>query len=155
MAASYYGLPRTTLDVDFIVQLSNEQLDPFLDKLAGFGLEVDRTRIKRRLRAGYNIVTLRDKASQNRVDFIIQTTGKIHRRPGRALGLKSFYQSPEALILAKLRMIKATHPPERSFKDRDDIRQILANIKISRRKLFRLAEEQHTGAFLKEILELS
>jgi len=155
MAASYYGLPRTTVDVDFIVQLSDEQLHPFLDRLAGFGLEVDRTRIKRRLRAGYNIVTLRDKASQNRVDFIIQTTGKMDRRPGRALGLKSFYQSPEALILAKLRMIKATRPVERSFKDREDIRQILASTKISKRKLLRLAEEQHTAKILKETLEPS
>ena len=142
------------MDVDFI-QLSDEQLDPFLDRLARFGLKVDRTRIKRRLRAGYNIVTLRDKASQNRVDFIIQTKGKMDRRPGRALGLKSFYQSPEALILAKLLMIKETRPAERSFKDREDIRQILASTKISRRKLLRLAQEQSTEAILKETLELS
>ena len=155
MAASYYGLPRTTVDVDFIVQLSDEQLDPFLDRLARFGLEVDRTRIKRQLREGYNIVTFRDKASQNRADFIIQATGEIERRPGSAPGLKSFYQSPEALILAKLLMIKATRPAERSFKDREDIRQILANIKISRRKLLRLAQEQSTEAILKETLELS
>src|SRR5439155_18200579 len=93
IAASYYGLPRTTVDVDFI-QLSDEQLDPFLDRLARFGLKVDRTRIKRQLREGYNIVTFRDKASQNRADFIIQATGEIERRPGSALGLKSFYQSP-------------------------------------------------------------
>ena len=142
------------MDVDFI-QLSDEQLDPFLDRLARFGLEVDRTRIKRQLREGYNIVTFRDKASQNRADFIIQATGEIERRPGSALGLKSFYQSPEALILAKLLMIKATRPAERSFKDREDIRQILANIKISRRKLLRLAQEQSTEAILKETLELS
>jgi len=155
MATSYYGLPRTTVDVDFILQLSDEQLDPFLDRLARFGLEVDRTRIKRQLREGYNIVTFRDKASQNRADFIIQAIGEIERRPGSALGLKSFYQSPEALILAKLLMIKATRPAERSFKDREDIRQILANIKISRRKLLRLAQEQSTEAILKETLQLS
>ena len=52
-------------------------------------------------------------------------------------------------------MIKATRPAERSFKDREDIRQILANIKISRRKLLRLAQEQSTEAILKETLELS
>lgn len=153
MAASYYGLPRTTLDVDFIIKLPENQLEPFLDKLARFGLEVDKNRIRRQLKAGYNILSLKEKTSQNRADFIIQTTGMIERRRGRALGLRSFYQSPESLILAKLKMIKATRPAERSFKDREDIRQILANIKLNRRNLLRLAREQNTAIILRETLE--
>ncbi len=153
MAASYYGLPRTTLDVDFIVQLSEDELDLFLDKLARFGLRVDKDRIKRQLRTGYNILGLEDKRSYNRADFIIQTAGRLERRRGRALGLRSYYQSPEHLILAKLRMIKATRPAERSFKDREDIRQILAYVKVKKRKLLHLARQQGTAEIFKAILE--
>src|SRR6266702_5422109 len=152
MAASYYGVPRTTSDVDFIVQVSFEDLDKFLDKLAQGGLLVDKTVIKLQLASGYNIVSLLHARFPFQADLIFQTEGRLERRPGTALGLRAYYQPPELLILSKLRMIKATRPAERSFKDREDIRQILANIKISRRKLLRLAQEQSTEAILKETL---
>jgi hypothetical protein len=114
MAASYYGQPRTTIDIDFIIQVSMSDLDELLDHLAKFGLKINRTRIKKQLSSGYNIISLEDKHSPYRVDLIIQTEGKLERRPGRALGLRSYYDPPELLILSKLRMIKATVPRERS-----------------------------------------
>jgi hypothetical protein len=44
----------------------------------------------------------------------------------RALaGIRTFFQGPEDLILAKLRMMKATMPKERALKDKEDIRAIL------------------------------
>ncbi len=153
MAASYYGLPRTTLDIDFIVQLSSDQLDGFIDVLADFGLEVNKSRVKRQLRTGYNIVSLKDTGSPYRADFIIQAIGRFDRRPGKALGLRSYYQSPDNLILAKLRMIKATRPVERSFKDREDIIEVLASIKVNKRKIIELAQKQSTAEIFKEILE--
>ena len=110
MAASYYGRPRTTLDVDFIIQLSIDDLDELLDRLAWFGLKINRARVKRQLSNGRNIISPEDRQSENRVDLIIQTEGRLERRQGRALGLRTYYQLPELLILSKLRMIKATIP---------------------------------------------
>ncbi len=152
MAASYYGVPRTTSDVDFIVQVPIDDLDRFLDKLALGGLRVNKKRIKIQLTIGYNIISLPHERFPYQVDLIIQTKGKLERRRGTALGLRSYYQSPEQLILSKLRMIKATRPAERSFKDREDIRQILANTRVNKRKIFKLARQQSTIEIAGEIL---
>ncbi len=46
-------------------------------------------------------------------------------KAGKILGMPTFYQKPEDLVLAKLRMIKATVPRERALKDVDDVRAIL------------------------------
>ncbi len=151
MAVSYYGVPRTTVDIDFLVQLPNNELESFLDTLDKFGLEVNRGRVKRQLGTGYNIISLRDKRSPHRADFIVQTAGKLERRRGRALGLRAYYQSPELLILAKLRMIKATRPQERSFKDREDIREMLASTKVNKRRILQIAQEESTREIFKDI----
>jgi hypothetical protein len=152
MAASYYGRPRTTMDVDFMIQLSIDDLDELLDRLARLGLKINRARVKRQLGSGYNIISLEDKHSENRVDLIIQTEGRLERRQGRALGLRSYYQPPELLILSKLRMIKATLPRERSQKDKDDIVAILAFTRVNRRRILDQARREGTLEIFREIL---
>jgi hypothetical protein len=151
MAASYYGQPRTTIDIDFIVQVSLNDIDELLDRLARFGLKINRTRVKSQLNSGYNIISLEDKRSPYRVDLIIQIGGKLERRAGSTLGLKSYYQSPELLILSKLRMIKATVPRERSQKDKDDVRAILANTRVNKRRILNQARREGTIEIFREI----
>ncbi len=153
MAASYYGRPRTTIDVDFIIQISIDDLDDLLEILARFGLKINTSRIKRQLNSGYNIISLEDKRSPYRVDLIIQTERKLEKRSGRALGLRSYYDLPELLILSKLRMIKATVPRERSQKDREDIIAILANTKVNKRKILVQARKEGTIMIFKEIFQ--
>jgi len=140
------------MDIDFIVQVSIDNLDKFLDKLAIGGLIVDKNRIKNQLASGYNIISLQHSRAPYPVDLIIQTEGKMEKRPGTALGLRSYYQPPELLILSKLQMIKATRPVERSFKDREDIRQIFANTKVNKRKVLAQARKQGTISIFREIL---
>jgi hypothetical protein len=151
MAASYYGRPRTTIDVDFIIQISIDDLDELLDTLARFGLKINKAKIKRQVNSGYNIISLEDKRSPYRVDLIIQTEGRLERRRGRALGLKTYYQPPELLILSKLRMIKATVPRERSQKDKDDISAILANTRVNKRRILSQARRESTIEIFREI----
>jgi len=43
------------------------------------------------------------------------------KNTGTALGLPMFFQTPEDLVLAKLRMIRATVRKERALKDVEDI----------------------------------
>lgn len=152
MAASYYGRARTTVDVDFILQISPEDLDELLGQLDRAGLKVNRAKITRQLGSGYNIISLDDRGSSNRVDLIIETEGRLERRRGRALGLRSYYQPPELLILSKLRMIRATRPVERSFKDRDDIMAILANTRVKMRRIVDQARKEGTLTIFREIL---
>jgi hypothetical protein len=151
-AASYYGTPRTTADVDFIVKVSSKNLQQFIRTLQRSELRFESNKIKRQLKTGYNIISLRDKRSPYRVDFIVQR-GRIPRLKGSLLGLPAYYQTPESLILAKLRMIKATLPPGRSVKDKNDVSAILANTRVDVRRIEKLARKDRTLDIFTKIQE--
>lgn len=142
-AASYYGIPRTTADIDFLARIPLRNISRFTATLERAGLKADPARIRHQLKTGYNVVSIPDKKSQYRADFIFEKAG-LKRRKGSLLGLDTFYQAPEQLILAKLRMIKATIPAERSFKDRNDIAAILVNTKVNVRTIREVAKKETT-----------
>ncbi len=152
MAASYFGRARTTRDIDFRIQIKEADLDNFFDKLENQGLKINRSRVKRQLASGYNVMEFQDTLSPHRVDFIIDDVKSISRHKGIALGLTTFYDTPESLILSKLRLIRAMVSQERSYKDREDICEILATTKVDNRRLVRQAKEQDTLDILKPIL---
>ena len=152
MAASYFGRARTTRDIDFRIQIKEADLDSFFDNLENQGLKINRNRIKRQLASGYNVLEFQDSRSPYRVDFIIDNVTPISRRKGIAFGVTTFYDTPESLILSKLRMIRATVSKEKSYKDREDIREILATTKVDNRRIVRQAKEQNTLDILRPIL---
>ena len=149
MAASYYGTPRTTIDADFIVHLVPRGVEKFLTGLETIGLRVNRDRVRRQLKAGYNVISVQDRLSPHTADFIL--TRNVERRRGTLLRLVAYYQSPESLLLAKLRMIKATQPRRRSYKDEEDIKAILANTRINMGSVRRRAKRETTGEILRDI----
>jgi len=125
MAASFYGLPRTTTDVDVMVQVSDELGKSRLARaLKRAGLRADEEEIARSIVSGYMIVTFGDRKTVYSTDIIISNE-KLQKRVGTVAGIRTFFQAPEDLILAKLRMIKSTVPRERALKDKEDIRAIL------------------------------
>jgi hypothetical protein len=67
------------------------------------------------------------------------------------LGLPTYYQKPENLVLAKLRMIRATVPRERAQKDVDDVKAILKFARVNLEAIRRQAEKEGTIKILKEI----
>jgi hypothetical protein len=125
LAVSYYGRARTTVDVDVVVAVVDKGWrTKLISALERAGLVVDEEKVDAALRSGYRIVTFEDSKSPLTVDVILSDV-KLVRRAGSILGLATFYQTPEDLILAKLRMIKATVPRERALKDEDDVKAIL------------------------------
>ena len=125
LAVSYYGVPRTTMDVDVVVRIDSEDVEARLvPMLREAGLQDNGRRIDAALRSGFQIVTFRDSRSPFSVDVILSRE-RLEKRAGTVLGHPTFYQAPEGLILAKLRMIKATVPWDRALKDEDDVRAIL------------------------------
>jgi hypothetical protein len=92
-----------------------------------------------------------DRFSAHTADLILVDTPPSRNR-GTVQGVKAYFQSPESLILAKLRMVKATVPRERSLKDRDDIRAILANTRVSKKKILDRARKEGTIEIFREIL---
>ncbi len=125
LAISFYGVPRTTSDIDVIVTVTDESdvKVKLTVALREIGVVFDERKIDLALKSGFKIATFKDKASPYCIDVIL--TGEVlDKRAGKILGLNTFFQSPEGLIAAKLRMIKATFPPERSAKDKRDIKAI-------------------------------
>jgi predicted nucleotidyltransferase len=138
LATSFYGTPRTTSDIDVIVTIGNETdlKTKLITALRRAGLAVDERKIDSALTLEFKIATFKDTTSPYCIDVIFSSE-KLDKRAGKIAGLNTFFQSPEGLIAAKLRMIKATLSPERSAKDKTDIKAIL---KIYKSK-FRSGEE--------------
>jgi len=152
LAASFYGVPRTTTDVDVIIALSNETdaKSKIVAVLRKADLQVDERKIEIALRLDYPIATFKDKKTPYSVDIIL-FRGKLERISGRISGVETFFQSPEGLIIAKLRMIKATLPPERAIKDKEDVKAILAFTKVDIEAVKKQANKDKTFEILQAI----
>jgi len=151
LAASYYGTPRTTMDVGIVAEVTTEaSLAKLASALKMAELKVDRRRIDSALRSSFRIVTFEDSKTPFTVDIILSRR-KLEKRSGKILGLPTFYQTPEGLILAKLRMIKATVPRERALKDEDDVRAILKFSRIHMNVLMKRARRNNTLSILETL----
>lgn len=153
LAASYYGTPRTTMDVDVVIRFSSKDrtCNKLLYALKEAGVQAERRKIEAAFESGFKIATFRDSRSPFTLDTIFSEK-KLEKRSGTILGLPTYYQSPEALILAKLRMIKATVSKERSLKDEEDVVAILTFTEVDVKTLKRKAREESTVSILEGIL---
>jgi hypothetical protein len=153
LAVSLYGAPRTTTDVDIMVAVSG--LDTKIkvaSALRRAGLDVDERKLDSALTSGYRIASFRDKASPYTVDVIF-VDGVLRKRAGTVDGVGTFFQPPEDLVLAKLRMIKATVPRERAVKDEEDVRAILAFTRVDVEAVKRQARKDGTLSILEGLIE--
>jgi hypothetical protein len=143
LAASFYGVPRTTADVDVIVAAASKTAKTRLGSaLRLAGLQVDEKRIDDALTSGYRIATFNCKTSPYTVDVIF--SDEVRKRVGAIADLVTYIQPAEDLILAKLRMIKATVPRERAFKDEADVRAILQFTKVENEAIEKQAKKDGT-----------
>jgi hypothetical protein len=152
LAASFYGVPRTTADVDIIVAVSaKDAKTKLVSALRLAGLQVDEKRIDDALTSGYNIATFRCKTSPYTVDVILSHS--VRKRPGTIAGLPTYLQPAEDLVLAKLRMIKATIPRERA-KDEEDVRAILRFTDVDKAAIEKQAMKEGTLEIWKSFSEI-
>lgn len=151
LASSYYGRPRTTLDVDVVVAVRQKDLPTLVKVLTKANLKVQEKRLQDAWQSEYRIATIEDRKSPHTLDIIF-TDQKIERNAGRILGLPTYYQSAESLILAKLRMLKVTLRAERAATDREDIKAILETIQISMKTLRRRARAESTVKILDDLI---
>lgn len=152
LATSFYGVPRTTSDVDVIVSIADlTDVKPKLLKVLQLAdLTIEERKIDMALKSGFKIATFKDKKSPYSTYIIFME--KFEKRAGKIAGLDTFFQSPEGLIAAKLRMIKATIPPERTAKDKADVKSILAFTKVDIEAIKRQAHKDNTFEVFKEII---
>ena len=152
LAASYYGTPRTTMDIDIILSLSGLDHQKIVHALREARLHVDEQKLRDAQETGYNIVTLQDTLTPYTVDLIL-TAEPLEKKPCTILGQPTYIQTPESHILAKLRMIKATRDPDRSAKDKNDVQSILKFTQVDTEKVKQTAEEENTLQILQTILQ--
>lgn len=153
LAVSFYGSPRTTRDVDVMVAIGDAGFEKkkVAEALRCASLKVDDREIDGALAAGYNIATFEDNLSPFSVDVILSKL-KLDKRSGNIAGLETFIQQPEGLILAKLRMIKATIPRERALKDEDDIKSIITFTKVDIESVKERARRESTLDILNSLM---
>ncbi|MGC9345294.1 MAG: hypothetical protein ACP5ER_00675 [Candidatus Bathyarchaeales archaeon] len=151
LAASHYGVPRTTVDIDIVVNFAPENTKFLAAQLRKAGLRVSERKIETSFKSGFKIITLEDKKTPFTVDVMLSDR-KLEKRKGSILGVPTYYQTPEALILAKLCMIKATIPKERALKDKDDIKAILKYTKVNLKALKEKASKEKTISILEELI---
>ena len=116
------------------------------------GLQVEEHKIDAAFESDFRIATFRDNRSPFTLDTILSTE-KLEKRPGTILGLSTFYQTPEELILAKLRMIRATVPRQRASKDEEDVKGILRFTKVNVNVLRKEATRNNTLSVLTDMLK--
>lgn len=151
LASSYYGRPRTTLDVDAVVAATRTDLARLTKALADASLKVEEKRLETAWQSDHRIATIEDRRSAHTLDIIF-TDGTLERKAGSVLGLRTFYQTPESLVLAKLRIIKATLQPERAMIDREDIKAILKSTRVNLNVLRKRARAESTSEILKDLI---
>ena len=152
LAVSYYGRARTTADIDVVVAVGGVGWRRRLvSALRAAGLVVEEKMLDDALKSGYNIATFRDSKSPLTLDIIF-SRGKLAKKRGKVLGLPTYFQKPEELVLAKLRMIRATMPRERAQKDVEDIKAILEFARVDLEAVRRQAEKEGTIKILEEIM---
>lgn len=128
-----------------MVTISNEEVAKIklASALRSAGLKVEERKIDLAFKSGFKIVTFKDAASPYSVDVILESE-ELNKRKGKIAGLDTFFQSPEGLIAAKLRMIKATLSPERSAKDKTDVKAILAFTSVDLEAVKQQAKKDNT-----------
>jgi len=150
LAVSYYGRPRTTLDIDVLVVAKESELARLAKALTERALKTETKRLHHVWGSKYRIATVSDSKSPHTLDIIF-VDEHLERKPGFILGSHTYYQTPESLILAKLRMIKATLQPERAATDRQDIKAILEATDVDLKSLRRQAHAQGNLELLNEL----
>jgi hypothetical protein len=151
LASSYYGRPRTTLDIDVVVAATRKDLTMLVETLKTAGLATEEQMLETAWQSQYRIATVEDKSSPHTLDIIF-IDGPLERKAGSVLGLPSFYQTPESLILAKLRMIKATLRLERAAIDKEDIKAILRYTPVNLEDLRKRARDEGTSEMLEDLI---
>ena len=140
------------MDVDVVVNIRSDYFQSLLLKpLKAAEIRVDENKMLTALRAGYRVVTLKDQKTHYTLDLILADK-KLEKKSGIIVGLPSFIQTPEELILSKLRMIKSTISKEKSQKDRDDVKAILSHTRVEGELLRRRAKKENTLAMLDELM---
>lgn len=121
-ASTFHGEPRTTQDIDVVVELGPAELERLLSQLPESEWYVDAETARDALRRSstFNVI---DYASGWKVDVIVRKSGAFaasefaRRIEAEMLGVRAFVATAEDTLLSKLVWAKASGGSERQLRD--------------------------------------
>lgn len=152
IASSYYGVPRTTMDVDIIVTVSEMDHNVLVSALREIRLNVSVPDFQNALESGYKIVSADDQLTPFTVDFILLDSS-LEKIPCTLFDEPTFLQTAENLVRSKLRMIKSTFDREKSAKDREDVRAIIRYSGLNMSRVREYAARDNTLDVLESLID--
>ncbi len=155
IAASFYGVERSTQDADIIIDPTEEQLTNFL-KLLGDAYYVSSDAVLEALKQStmFNII---DVENAWKADLIIRKKTDFHteefqrKRKEKLLGKDLYILSPEDTILSKLEWAKNSHS-EQQFRDAFEV-AVIQWRNLEMEYLRKWAEQLHLKSSLEQLLE--
>lgn len=158
-AISVWGRPRSTNDIDIIVEMTEKNVKPLVSRIVALKKDIyadeDMVRDATERKSEFNFI---DPDMGIKVDFFVLADNaynklKIKRAILRdVFGVtKAYFVSPEDLILSKLLWSKESS----SWKQREDIKTVLNNskIKLDFKYINSWSKKQGTSEILEELLE--
>ncbi len=152
IASSYYGVPRTTMDVDIIVTVSEMDHNVLVSALREIRLNVSVPDFQNALESGYKIVSADDQLTPFTVDFILLDSS-LEKIPCTLFDEPTYLQRSENLVRSKLRMIKSTLDREKSAKDRADVRAIIRYSGLNMSRVRDYAARDNTLDVLESLID--
>lgn len=121
LASSFHGEPRTTRDVDLVIDPTPQALTAFVGRLPAseFYVDADAARVALQERSQFNIVEVE---TGWKVDFLVRKDRPFsveefgRRMPAELLGHRAFIATAEDTIIAKLEWARAGES-ERQMRD--------------------------------------
>ncbi|OGZ84532.1 MAG: hypothetical protein A2599_01415 [Candidatus Staskawiczbacteria bacterium RIFOXYD1_FULL_39_28] len=158
-AISVWGNPRSTNDIDIIVEMAEKNIKPLIKKMTAVKKSIyadeDMVRDATERKGEFNFI---DPDMGVKVDFFVLANNpynklKIKRAILRDVSgvTKAYFVSPEDLILSKLLWGKESN----SWKQREDVKTVLQNskIKLDYKYIKNWAEKQGTLEILEDLLK--
>jgi hypothetical protein len=161
VASSTHGMPRTTLDVDIVVDLKSEQIDPFAEQLAGeFYIDPDHMREAFSRGRAANLIHLKTAwkfdlfplASDEYSQTAFRRRVFREVRPDGRNAVECAVSTPEDTILRKLEWYRAGgEVSERQWTDLRGITSALHG-RLDLDYLHRWARELHVADLLEALI---
>jgi hypothetical protein len=158
-AVSVWGRPRSTNDIDIIVEMAEKNVKPLVSEINILKKDIyadeDMVRDATERKSEFNFI---DPDMGVKVDFFVLADNPYNKLKIKRAVLqdvfgvtKAYFVSPEDLILSKLLWSKESS----SWKQREDVKTVLNNskIKLDFKYINNWAEKQGTVEILEELLK--
>jgi hypothetical protein len=157
IASNYWGIPRTTHDVDIVIVLQPEQISPLVSALSADVYYLSEQAVKEAVSSG-NMFNLIDTSTGLKADFWVfkgdpfnQSMLSRRHREELVQGTQAYVGSPEDVLLHKLVWYKIT-PSDRQLSDAAGIAAVQkGNLDLDYMRAW--AARQSTGDLLEDVLQ--